>query len=104
MLEIYVSPVHKMELDAQEKTYTMKTDLVIDVYNKSTSSVAVKTLSVVARKNSFWKRKFSSIYLKNEDQMIKPESSMQMFITHLKLDGDFLYKIIVNQEYISNEI
>ncbi|RNA61490.1 hypothetical protein D1631_05865 [Chryseobacterium nematophagum] len=104
MLDIYISPQHNLKLDNDTNQYSMDTKIVIDVNNKSIIPVKISSISIVSRSTSFLSYRIKNEFSQNKSDILNPESSYQLNIEGISFVKNRKYKVIINQEYMSNEI
>lgn len=46
MLDIYISPLHNLELDTLTNQYAMRTNIVVEINNKSIAPVEIKNILI----------------------------------------------------------
>ncbi|RNA62318.1 hypothetical protein D1631_10440 [Chryseobacterium nematophagum] len=104
MLDIYISSQHNLKLDNNTNQYSMLTKIVVEVNNKSIVPVTISNISIVSRSTFFLSYKSKNEFYQNKNDILNPESSYQLNIEGVRFLKNRKYKVIINQEYISNEL
>lgn len=104
MLDIHISPQHNLKLDNETNQYAMQTKIVVEISNKSIVPVEIKDIVIVSKKSSFFSGKNKKELTRNTNDVIDAESSYQLTIEGINFIEKRKYSVIVNQEYVSNEI
>ncbi|CAA7196706.1 MULTISPECIES: hypothetical protein [Chryseobacterium] len=104
MLDIYISPQHNFKLNKATNQYSMLTTIVVEVNNKSIVPVKISNLSIVSKSTFFLSYKIKNEFYQNKNDILNPESSCELYIEGITFVKNRKYKVIINQEYISNEV
>ncbi|CAA7196983.1 hypothetical protein [Chryseobacterium potabilaquae] len=104
MLDIYISPQHNLKLNNVTNQYSMYTKIVVEVYNKSIAPVKISNIKIVSKSAFFLSYKIKNEFYQNRDDVLNPESSCELYIEGITFVKARKYKVIINQEYISNEV
>lgn len=103
MLNVDVSAQHKLTLDEISGVYSMQSNLGVEVINKSIEKVIITNVIIVSKKKSFFSSKIQNVFSENRNMTVNPEASFQFNIGKIPFEERRKYRLIINDQFISNE-